>query len=195
MKQKLSKAIRILTVAPIMALAALIALYVNNEARFGEHLYILLLAIFFLTVLPLLAYPLQPITPHFKNKGREGQRNLAMLFAVCGYVLGCITNLFLSAPSSLWIIYLDYLLSGLLIVIINKLFKLRASAHACGIIGPTAFLAYFGIPAAIIVGVILFFAAMWASVNMKRHTVWQFFGGAVIPIVVLGVLHVVFYLI
>jgi len=176
-----------------MALATLVTLYVSDPNMFGKT-YLFVLAIVFLCVLPLLAYPLQPIIPHFKDKGREGQRNLAMVFAVSGYVLGCITNLFLSAPVMLWFVYLIYLLSGVLIVVINKLFKLRVSAHACGIAGPTALLVYFGIPFAVIPGVILYFSALWASIRMKRHTWQQFVSGAFVPLAMLVVLHFVFLL-
>jgi hypothetical protein len=177
-----------------MALATLVTLYVFNASLFGK-LYLFILAVVFLCVLPLLAYPLQPVIPHFKGKGREGQRNLAMVFAVSGYVLGCITNLFLSAPRSLWLIYLIYLISGVLIVVINKALGLRASAHACGVAGPTALLMYFGVQLAIIPGVLLYFGALWASLKMRRHTWQQFIGGAVVPLAVLVVLHVAFFII
>ena len=127
-----AKTVRILTLAPIMALATLVTIYISDPTLFGEP-FLFILAIVFLCVLPLLAYPCQPITPYFKHKGREGQRTLAMIFAVSGYVLGCITNLFLNAPVMLWFVYLIYLISGITIVIFNKAFNLRASAHACGV--------------------------------------------------------------
>ena len=183
-----AKIVRILTVAPIMALAALCTLFICDPALLGGA-YLFALAVLFLTVLPLLAYPLQRFIPPFKDKGREGQRNLAMIFAVSGYVLGCITNLFLSAPASLWFIYLGYLISGALILVTNKLFKLRASAHACGVVGPTVILASLGLPAAIFPGVALYLAALWASLKMKRHTIAQFIGGTVIPVCVLMLLR------
>ena len=188
-----AKVIRILTLAPIMALATLLTLYIHAPALFGQT-YLFLLAIVFLCILPLLAYPFQPIIPGFKGKGREGQRNLAMVFAVSGYVLGCLTNLLLDAPRLLWFVYLIYLFSGVLIVVINKVFHLRASAHACGIAGPTALLMYFGVYFAIIPGTILYFAALWASIKMKRHTLPQFLGGAAVPLVMLAVLHLIFLL-
>ena len=190
MKSKITKTIRILTVAPVMALATLITLFVYNPDVFGGA-YNFIISVFFLFILPISAYPLQSFIPHFKHKGREGQRNLAMIFAVGGYVAGCITNLFLSAPIYLWMIYLDYLVSGALVVIINKVFRLRASAHACGITGPGALLCYMGIPMALIPTAILYFAAMWASIEMKRHTLWQVLGGAIIPLAVLGFLHLI----
>ena len=191
-KDVIAKIIRVLTVAPVMALATLVTLYIIDPSIFGEF-YMFALAVLFLCILPILAYPCQPITPYFKNKGREGQRNLAMVFAVSGYLLGCITNLFLNAPRSLWLIYLIYLLSGILVVVINKVFKLRASAHACGVAGPTALLAYFGVIAAVIPGVVLYFAALWASIRMKRHTWQQFIGGACISLLGLVFLHFVVF--
>ena len=188
MKAIATKAIRVLTVAPVMALATLITLFAVDPTIFGgTHKFIL--SVFFLFILPILAYPLQPFIPKFKDRGREGQRNLAMIFAIVGYVAGVITNLFLSAGIYLWLIYLDYLISGAVVVIINKVFKIRASAHACGIVGPGALLCYFGIPAALIPTALLYAGAMWASVSMKRHTVPQFIGGAIIPLATLSFLN------
>lgn len=191
---KIAKIIRVLTVAPVMATVTLCALYFVNSQIFGEW-YHFAISIFFLGILPLLAYPLQPYIPKFKYKGREGQRTLAMLFAVGGYILGCLTNLFFEAEVSLWIIYLDYLISGLFILLFNKIFHLRASAHACGVAGPVALAMYLGIPAAIIPGVALYFGALWASLKMKRHTWQQFIGGAAISLCVLCGLHLIFYVI
>lgn len=187
-----TKTVRVLTVAPIMALATLITLWLLVPSVFDGRMGLFLLAILFLTVLPLLAYPLQPLIPGFKGKGREAQRNLAMLFAVGGYILGCITNLFLDAPPQLWLVYLEYLLSGLVILILNKVFHLRASAHACGVAGPAVMLAYFGVYAALIVGAVLYAAAFWASIMMKRHTWQQYLGGTVVPIMVLIILNLFF---
>ncbi len=192
MTAKTTKIIRVLTVAPLMAFFTVLTLFLCKPECFGGSILLFALSVLFLTVLPLLAYPLQPIIPVFNKKGREGQRNLAMLFANGGYILGCITNLFMDAPTALWIIYLEYLFSGMLILIFNKVFKLRASAHACGIIGPGVMLFLFGIHLALAVSVLLWGVALWASISMKRHTVPQFIGGSVIPIAVLIVLRIIF---
>ena len=186
----LAKIIRILTIPPIMAIWLLTTLFIVKPEFFGGIAFYFL-AVFFVAILPILAYPLQPITPVFKHKGREGQRTLAMIFSVVGYLLGCITNLFMNAPATLWLVYLVYLLSGLGIAIFNKIFHLRASGHACGIMGPVAFLFYCGVGTAF-VGIGIYLAALWASVKMKRHTFLQFVGGAVIPVVALFVVATVF---
>ncbi len=187
-----AKIVRILTLAPVMALATLLTLFFVRPEVYGEGTLRFWLAIGFLVVFPLLGYPCQPLVPGFKNRGREGQRNLAMVFAMVGYVVGCIVSIFLKAPVALWIVYLDYLISGLIIVILNKCCGIRASAHACGISGPAALLAYLGVPLALVVSVPLFIAVFWASIKMKRHTWPQFTVGAIVPLVVLGILHFIF---
>ena len=189
------KAIRIITLAPLRALATLLTLFFVRPEIFGEGMLRFWMAIGFLVVFPLLGYPCQPLVPGFKDRGREGQRSLAMVFALVGYVLGFVVCIFLGAPEALWIVYLDYLISGLIIVLLNKRCGIRASAHACGIAGPAVLLAYLGVPVALAVSVPIFVGAFWASVKMKRHTWPQFTLGALVPLAVLGLLHVVFLII
>lgn len=193
MKLKIAKFARIITVAPLMALITLCTLFWRVPTVFGGKVLPFVLGIFFLTVLPLLAYPLQPVIPYFKERGREGQRNLAMIFAVSGYILGCITNIFVGHTVQLWIVYLIYLFSGMSILVLNKVFHLRASAHACGVAGPAVMLAYFGVLWALIFGIIFYVAAFISSLIMKRHTWQQFIGGTLVPIAALVILHIIFY--
>ena len=92
---KLAKLVRVATIPSVAACAALCVIYAYDSTLIGSFVNFLL-AILFLGILPMLAYPLQPFIPHFKDKGREGQRNLAMVFAFLGYVLGCTVNIFMS---------------------------------------------------------------------------------------------------
>lgn len=154
-----------------------------------------LLGVFFIGILPVLSYPLQRFIPGFKGKGRDGQRSLAMVFSVAGYVIGCILAWIFNAPYTVILIYLDYLLSGILIAVFNKLFHLKASGHACGIVGPIAMLVYFGlfIPAAI--GALLTVLVFISSIKMKRHTFLQLVGGSAITVSALLLLLIPFELI
>lgn len=190
MQQKTAKVIRYIMVAPVMACAALVATFLIRRELIGSA-GMLVCSIFFLTALPLLAYPLQPLIPRYRDRAREGQRSLAMLFAVGGYVLGYLFCLAADAPTGLQMIYLDYLLSGMVIFVFNQVLHLKASGHACGVAGPAALLTYFGLPA-LIPGAILLALAWWASLIMKRHTVWQLLGGSLIPVGVLAVLWLAF---
>jgi hypothetical protein len=184
MKKVCTKLIRVLTAPPIIATLTLTALFLWNGALFGGiHHY--LLAVFSLGVLPMLAYPLQPFIPKFKDKGRDGQRTLAMIFSVCGYLLGTLTALLLRAPAFVVLVYLAYLFSGVLLTVINKLFHKKASGHACGIAGPLTLLSCFASPFTLLLSVPVYLSALWASIAMKRHTLPQFLGGTAIPVCVI----------
>jgi len=188
MKEKIAKIIRTCTIAPIMAMVTLVIFYLTEPQIFGK-MYNLAFALLFLTVLPVLAYPLQKYIPGYKDKGREGQRTLAMIFAVCGYVFGCLMTLCLNAPIEMWLIYLTYMMSGACVVLINKLFHFRASGHACGAAGPIALLVCLGVPV-LIPGFILVGIVWWASLVLKRHTLPQLVGGTTIPLSAIVILNV-----
>lgn len=172
-------------VAPLMALVMLLVLFIRTPAAFGSPA-LFAASVAFLTVLPLLGYPLQRFIPHFKNKGREGQRTLAMIFAVAGYVLGCVLAFAARAPGKLKVIFLAYLLSGVFVVLLNKLLHVRASGHACGVAGPFAILACFGQWAAAL-GLPLLAVVWWSSLKTHRHTLWQLTAGTLVPLAALAV--------
>ncbi len=182
--KKFSYIIRVLTVAPLMALVMLLILYFRDPSFFGSFT-VFALAIVFLVIFPLLAYPLQRFSPKYKDKGRDGQRTLAFVFAVAGYVFGCLLALFLPTSPSVLIIYASYLLSGGIAMALNRLMHFQASGHACGVTGPFILLVYFGSAAGYIGFAVL--AAAWASsIYMKRHTHLQLLIGALIPFAALG---------
>ena len=185
------KIARILTLAQILAAFSLFILYMERPFIYptGWHFAYML---FFLGILPLLAYPLQPFVPHFKDKGRDGQRTLAMIFALFGYVFCLIACAFTKASADMWLICLEYLISGLLIFVFNKVFHLRVSAHCCGSACPIFLLLYFGlyVPSAIMA--VLTVIAYISSVKMKRHTVPQLIGGSLVSVLLLGVLILIF---
>lgn len=173
-----AKTIRILTIPPILVTALLILVFFSNQTVF-RNTYDLAAAITCLAVIPTLAYPLQPLFPAFKDKGRSGQRSLAFITSTIGYVIGFIYAYASGATAQFKFIIVSYLLSVALLLIFNKLLKLKASGHACGVLGPLLFAVHFmgwtwAIPCVIIaIGVI------WSSVSLSRHTVKELmFGGA-----------------
>ncbi len=187
---KIALFIRKITIPPVFAVVLLCSVYVTHPAAIGS-VWQLIAGILFLAGLPTLAYPLQKYIPHFKDKGRDGQRNLAMLFSFAGYLLGTVVTLWQDAPVELKIIYLEYLFCGISMLVLNKVFKLKASGHACGVIGPMIMMVYLGlyIPAAICA---LFAVPVYiSSVKTKRHTPMQLLGGALIPLVMLLIVHLI----
>lgn len=190
-KEKVCKIIRILTVAPLLALAALTILYFAKSEVFAAGgdtgLANYLFGVLFLTAFPLLAYPLQPIVPGFRGKGREGQRNLAILMAVIGYIGATIYAFAADTTADFRVVVLSYLFSGVLILVFNKVFHIRASGHASGVAGPVAYLLYFLGPVAL-GGVLLMAVVFWASLTMGRHTLLQLLTGALISVASIALL-------
>ena len=191
---KLSFFIRKITVPPVFAAGLLIIAYCMYPHYFGS-VGQLLGGIAFLCILPLLAYPLQKFIPHFKNKGRDGQRSLAMIFSAVGYLLGTLTAFLTGAPAELKILYLEYLLCGIAMLVLNKVFKLKASGHACGIVGPVLMMLYFRMFIPAVAGMFLILPVFVSSLKTKRHTAPQLLGGSLIPLAALGVIHLVYLLI
>ena len=185
------KTVRRLTAAPILAGALLVVLGIHRRTFFSSP-WQWIASLLFLSVLPLLAYPLQRYFPRFRDQGRRGQRTLAMIFAVAGYLLGCGFCLIFSASRELWMVYLEYLLCGAVLLLFNKAFHKRASGHACGVVGPVLVLLYFGLYPQAIVGVFLTVLTWIASVRTGRHTLLQLLGGSLIPLGVLIFLRIVF---
>lgn len=187
----MSRFIRKITVPPVFAALLLLILYVASPEAIGGP-WQLAGGMVFLALLPLAAYPLQPYLPRFRNKGRDGQRTLAMLFSALGYLLGIVTAYATDAPQPLKIVYWEYLLCGVAMLLINKLFRLKASGHACGIVGPVLMLAYFEKYIHALIGALMVIPVFIASLKTKRHTFEQLLGGSAIPAVVLVFVHLLF---
>ncbi len=187
---KVAMFIRKITIPPVFAVVLLLSVYLSYPETVGSVWHVIS-GVVFLAILPVLAYPLQKYIPGFKDKGRDGQRSLAMLFSFAGYLLGTILALILSAPQIVKIIYLEYLFCGITMLVFNKAFKLKASGHACGVIGPMLLMVYFKlyIPAAVCA---LFAIPVFiASIYTKRHTLLQLLGGSLIPLAMLVIVHLI----
>ena len=181
MKQKVCKFISILTVAPLVALFLLTAIYLYDSSVFVNIKWYLF-SIFFLTLVPISAYGIKNAIPSIKKQGRNGERKLAFIMCVVGYILGAVLSFVLNAPLGVKIIFLGYLISGVLLAFINSVIKLKASGHACGISGPCILsLFFFGLKSWYMP--FLLIPVFWARLNMGRHTVKELVFGTLTGIV------------
>lgn len=181
-----AKAVRMITVPPVIALALFTVLWLHDGIISQVRDYIL--SVVLLVILPVSAYPLQRLLPSLREKGRDAQRSLAMIMSVAGYVLGVVYALIFSTSSAILTLFLTYLISGTVLLAINKLFGFKASGHACGLTGPIAALAYYTGRYVLIIGAVLFAAVIWSSLVMKRHTLPQLLAGGAVPVAVFALL-------
>ena len=190
MKNELaSKIVRILTVPPILALLMFTYLLFFVPSVF-IHVSDYIMAVSFISIFPSLAYILQiPLKKWFP--GRDGQRTLAMILSVAGYICGLVTSYLLHQPQQLIFIYLTYFICGLIILISSKVFHFKLSGHAVGSAGPVAILMMFR-QWIFLIGIPILVCVFISSHRLKRHTTAQIVSGIILPFIIGCVLSPVF---
>ena len=179
MKNKISKLISVISVAPMVALYVLTALFLHDKNLFGRNALWYGISLFFLTAMPLSAYLLEHVLPAYKHEGREGERKLAFIMCIAGYVLGTIVSFVFRAPLPVKMIFTSYLVSGGILALVNSLIQFKASGHACGVAGPFVVLFYLlGLKVWYIILTLV--PVFWARLRMGRHTLKELITGAVI---------------
>ena len=181
----LAYVIRVISIPPVMVSLLVLVLALFSDGFFSSRLDIAAMLVC-LALIPLAAYPLSWVIPAVRAKGREGQRNLAFVLTLVGYVLGWLYAKLCSGNLHQIFVYTIYLLSVLLLLLWNKVFHLRASGHACSVTGPTALAGYYLGTAGIIIGAACYLAIFWASVTAKRHKWDEFLGGSVLCLFACG---------
>lgn len=189
---KIAHAVRIISVPPVMVGILIILLFTLRDDVFANPAEMVISALG-LTILPILAYPVSAMIPKIRAKGREGQRSLAMYFSTVGYVAVFIYGLIAGVGTGLMHIYAGYLFSVVIILIGNKVFKVRISGHACSVSGPLVYSGYFLGIWGIIVGVVCWGVILWASLAMKRHTFKEFLLGTLTCLVSFTVGWLIFH--
>lgn len=172
----LAHVIRIVSIPPVMVGVLLILLFTRRADVFATPVEFAV-SLAGLTILPILAYPVAALIPAIRKKGREGERSLAMYFSTVGYVGVFVYGLIAHVGVGLMHIYAGYLFSVVIILLGNKVFKVRISGHACSVSGPLVYSGYFLGVWGMIVGAVCWVAILWASLVMKRHTLREFIFG------------------
>lgn len=178
-KKILAKTIRVLTTAPVLAAALCTLLYLLLPGSFASRGHYLA-ALLFLVGLPLLAYPLSWLLPALRRRGRDGQRNLAIVFSLVGYVGGFLFAMLAGGAAVERVLFGTYLLSGICLGLCTAL-HFKASGHTCGCSGPLAMLAMFVSPW-FLCAYPLLTPVIWASRKLGRHSFAQLLAGALIPV-------------
>lgn len=177
MKEKAAKIIRILTVPPILA-AAMIVLLHHHRPDIFHSAADYAAALVGLSFLPILAYPICAVIPRLRERGREGQRNLAFIGTLAGYTLVFLYGECSGAGPELCFIFRTYFVAAVLLTFVNRLLKVRASGHGCSVTAPALFLCHYVGWTALPICVLLIAASFWGSLALKRHRPTELIGGA-----------------
>jgi membrane-associated phospholipid phosphatase len=115
------------------------------------------------------------------NVSERKQRTRPFVGAAASYLVGSGVLLLLKAPTIIIALMLCYACNTLIMLLITLRWKI--SIHASGIAGPTTALVY-SIGAWAAVFFILLIPVGWARVQLKAHTPWQVFAGALVTAIV-----------
>jgi len=185
-----AKIIRVITVPPVMAAWLILALWMSSViVRTGTEAAI---SIVFLSLLPLLAYPIAAAVPSLREKGREGQRNMAFALSFAGYIGGWVYARFFAGERTLIFIFAVYVFAVILLLVCNKLLHLRASGHACAVSGPILVICFILRGWWIPVCAAMFALSFWGSIRLKRHTVGEYLLGTLSVILAIGIAWVIY---
>lgn len=181
MKEKAAKIVRVITVPPFLVAALIIILYFQKSDIFrGITDYTA--ALVFLGLFPVLVYPIWAAIPKLKEKGREGQRNLAFIGTLIGYTFAFLYGELSGAVPELKLIFRTYFIAVLLLTFANKVLKKRASGHACSVVSPALFLCYFVGLYTLPVCIFIIAVSFWGSLTLKRHKPMELLGGSIVCI-------------
>lgn len=184
--EKFSKIIRILTISPLMAIILCLSLYFGIHSSFNS-VWMLIACIFCLSIFPTSAYVVEKKFGLYQKIDknctlREAERKLAICFSFISYFALTIITFLTNQPALLKEMVLTYMFSVSFILIFTMLFKINASGHMCGVVGPILFLSY---SISWWLMFLLFFTifVIYSSLKLNRHTLLELFIGAVIPTV------------
>ena len=173
-RQKLAKAIRVISAPPFAAAAFALILYFNPAGAIvrRDQLVACLLG---LSVGPVLAYPISAAL----HTGREKQRVIAMYISLLSYGILLVWSLICPNGNEFRFVCMTYFMSVIMLIVFNRLLHIRSSGHSCSVSGPGLLLCiFFGakwIPGCAAAYALIF----WASVETKRHTPKEFILGSV----------------
>ena len=174
--KRAAKIIRVVTVPPVMAAWLILALWLGQSVIVRTESEAIV-SILFLSLLPLLAYPIAALVPALRQKGREGQRNTAFALSFAGYIGGWVYARFFAGERTLVFIFAVYVFSVIILLLFNKVLRLRASGHACSVSGPILVICFVLRGWWVPVCAAIFALSFWGSVRSRRHTVGEYLLG------------------
>lgn len=170
--------VRILTLPPIVIGITLLLMYVPAGLLTPQEL---LLCEIFLLLIPLVAYPLREIF-HIGKDRRTGQRRTALICSSVGYIAGMIWSLLVPCSWIVHILFLSYMISIALLLLLNAGFHFRASGHACSMTAPAVLFTWKLHPLMFIPSVLLIVAVYRSSLKLSRHTLLQLLAGSAVSL-------------
>lgn len=185
----IAKITRVLTLPPVVTGLTIILLAQIGRLESTAEFVVLMGC---LVVFPLLAYPFREIFKIDTDR-RQGQRSVAMVFSAISYSYGFIWAMFNTSSMIAKVFFSSYLISIIGLLIVNKVIGYHASGHACSTTAPLVLLSWQMGFWYLLIGLTLVISVYYASLHLKRHTIFQLLSGSSISVLA-GVVSIIIYI-
>ena len=175
----IAKTVRVVTVPALTSGCAMTLLWLSDTVIYRSVLDYLMVLLG-LTMVPLLSYGFTAAVPILREQGRETQRKYAMYFSAVGYLAAFGYGLFAHATGPYRVITGTYVISIVLLLVLNKGLRFKASGHACSTAGPLVAMSYFLGGWYIVAGAAVCALVIWASMEQKQHRFWELMTGSAV---------------
>lgn len=174
-----AKAVRVVTVPALTSGCAMTLLWLSDTVIY-HSLRDYLVVMFGLTAVPLMSYLFTAGIPKLREQGRETQRKYAMYFSAAGYLVAFGYGLIAYTTGPYRVITGTYVISIVLLLVLNKGMHFKASGHACSTAGPLVAMSYFLGGWYIVAGAAVCALVIWASMEQKQHRFWELMTGSAV---------------
>ena len=176
--RSLHRAVRILTLPPLVTGATVLLLYAPVGVLTLREL---IWCLAFLLVIPLAAYPLREVFQIGADR-RQGQRSTALVCSAAGYLAGMLWSFLTPCSALVHILFLSYILSIAALLFLNAGLHFRASGHACSMTAPAFLLTWKLHPLMAVPSALLIAAVYRSSRKLSRHTLPQLLAGSAVSL-------------
>ena len=174
-----AKFIRVITIPAMTSGCAMTLLWLSDTVIYARVLdYVMVML--GLTVIPLLSYGVSAAVPSLRKTGREGQRKMAMYFSAAGYVISFAYAMLMPTTAPYRAMTGTYVISIVLLLVLNKGFHFKASGHACSTVGPLVAMSYFLGGWTVPAGLVICALVIWSSMELKQHRFGELMTGSAV---------------
>ena len=178
---KLAKIISYLLVPPVMNFFIFI-LFAYHFENYPNNLITILISLIFGLLIPIFTFI------QFRRKGKivnddatiKEERTVPYIYAIFFSTIGLTISSLFQLDIRILILWLIYLISSILIININRFWKI--SAHALGVGMPLGGILVIGDSILTVIGIILMILVFFARMTLKVHTFAQVIAGAFLGI-------------
>lgn len=167
---------------PFFSLAAFTYLTCISYNKFFDGIFVYALVITATVIIPVIIFIIAKKIGKLidRDASIREERTVPLVISICQMILFELILLKIDAPEIILIFLLVYIFTGLLVIVINKFYKI--SIHTINGAGVLTLFSFYSLGLTIGIAVILILL-MWSRYYLKKHTLSQILFGLILGII------------